>query len=135
MRSFQFSMPVYEEKNGKLGTFEPATIPGFEINRIFYIFDVPKGENRANHACMNAAIVFIAITGSAKIYIEEADGTKEYLLNNKSTAVYAPEASWIRAYDFSQDAILIGYSNKEYDECQYINDYSKYKMLTEKGKK
>ncbi len=35
MKSHQFELLCYSEEDGKLGTFEPLYIPGFQINRIF----------------------------------------------------------------------------------------------------
>lgn len=129
MKSYRFELPCFGENDGKLGIFEPPNIPGFQANRIFYIFEVPTGGERANHACMNSAIVFIAMAGSVTLSVE-SDGEKtEYLLNNKSIAVFAPQASWIEAYNFSSDAVLVGLSDRRYADCHYINDYDRYREL------
>lgn len=53
----------------------------------------------------------------------------DYLLNDKSHALHVPPASWIRAYDFSWDALLLGLSDKQYNDCDYSNDYSEYKRI------
>lgn len=133
MKSFQFDLPCFGENDGKLVTFEPPSIPEFQVNRIFYIFDVPAGEDRANHACMNSSIVFIAFTGSVSLSVE-TDGEKtEYLLDNKTIAVFAPQSSWIRAYNFSEDAVLVGLSDRGYADCRYINDYDRYHELLREG--
>lgn len=129
MISYQFELSCFGEKDGKLGTFEPASIPGFQVNRIFYIFDVPEHEERANHACMNSSIVFVTMAGSVKVSVETEGRVEDYTLDNKTKAVFAPEASWIKAYDFSRDAVLVGLSDREYADCQYINDYGRYKEI------
>lgn len=107
MKSYQFELPCYGKGNGKLGTFEPLLIPRFQIDRIIYIFDVPFDETRADHACMNASLVFVAFACSVKLSIETEEVITEYALQDKATAVYSPIASWIKAYDFSDDAVLI----------------------------
>lgn len=129
MKSYQFELPCFGENDGKLGTFDPSSIPGFHVNRIFYIFEVPAGEERANHACMNSAIVFMAMAGSVRLSVESDGETTEYMLDDKLTAIYAPKASWIRAYGFSNDAVLVGLSDRGYAGCQYINDYGRYREL------
>ena len=134
MKSYQFDLPCFGENDGKLGTFEPLSIPGFQVTRIFYIFDVPPGEERANHACMNSSILFIALYGSVSLAIE-TDGEKtEYQLDKKTIAVFAPQSSWIRAYNFSKDAVLVGLSDKRYADCQYINDYGRYREMLREEK-
>ena len=129
MRSYRFELPCFGEDDGRLGIFEPSSIPEFQVNRMFYIFDVPRGEERANHACMNSAIVFMAMAGSVRLSVESDGETTEYLLDNKSIAVFAPQASWIKAYDFSIDAVLVGLSDRKYADCQYISDYGRYREL------
>lgn len=129
MRCYQFEPPCYGENDGKLGTFEPPSIPGVQVNRIFYIFDVPAGEDRANHACMNSSIVFLAMAGSVLLSVETKEEKAEYLLDRKTIAVFAPQSSWIKAYNFSNDAVLVGLSDRRYADCQYLNDYDRYRRL------
>lgn len=128
-KSFQFELPNFKEEDGKLGTFEPQMLSGFDVKRMIYIYDVPEGEDRANHACMNGSMLFIAIAGSVKLSIECCGDKLNYLLNDKIHAVYVPPASWIRVYDFSRDAVLLGLSDKRYKDCCYSNNYSEYRRL------
>jgi len=129
MMSYQFELSCFGENDGKLSTFEPPSVLGFQVNRIFYIFEIPKGEERANHACMNSSIVFIALSGNVTLSVETEEGINEYTLGNKTTAVFAPSGSWIRAYNFSKDAVLVGMSDRKYSDCQYENDYGRYKEI------
>lgn len=133
MKNYQIKLPCFGESDGKLGTFEPTLIPGFQVNRMIYIFDVPAGESRANHACMNASFVFVALVGSVKLAIEIEGDVTEYNLNDRSTAVYAPSASWIKAFEFRDDAVLVGLSDKAYKDCRYIDDYDLYREEIRKG--
>lgn len=125
--SYEFSLPIFGGKDGSLGTIENNTVPGFQIKRIFYIYDVPEGESRANHACMNADMIFISITGSVTLAIENNNVKKEYILDGPDKAIFAPADSWIIAENFSRGAVLLGLSDKQYIDCNYIEDYQKYK--------
>lgn len=129
MKSYMFELPCFSSNDGMLGLFEPPNISGFQVNRVFYIFNVPECKVRANHACMNSCIVFIAMAGTTKISVETDGEVIEYTLNNKMTAVFAPRASWIKAYDFSKDAVLVGLSDQRYADCMYVNDYDKYRKM------
>ena len=125
-------VPFFVETDGCLGYFEPKMIPGFEINRFFYICNVPKSMERANHACMNASVVFKKKKGSVTLSIEDEGHIQEYRLQSNKLALYVKPATWIKAYDFSSDALLVCLSDKCYDQCDYINDYSEYKRRVEK---
>lgn len=107
--SYLIEIPCFSESDGSLGTFEPDTIPGFQINRVFYVFDVPSDKSRADHACMNAKVLFVAIAGSIRLSLETEGEVEEYYLNNKCKALVVPEASWIKAFDFSSDAVSNGF--------------------------
>ena len=131
-RSYRFNLQSFSESDGKLGIFENSSISDFVIKRIFYIFDVPKGQKRANHACMNSAIIFIAISGSVQISVETKEGKTIYMLDNRETAVYVPHASWVCAYHFSEEAVLLGLSDKCYQDCEYIDDYELYYRIVRK---
>ena len=117
----------FVEWDGKLGMFESNIIPGFSIERVFYIFDVPDGATRANHACMNADSIFVAINGMVSISVEYEETELTYMLNSRTKALYVSAKSCIRAYNFSNDAVLLCLSNKVYTECEYIEDYENYK--------
>ena len=87
---------------------------------------------RANHACMNANLVLIAVNGKVTVSVEEKH-LSVYHLDTDTKAVYVPKASWVKAYDFSKDAILICFSDRRYDSCDYISDYEEYRRKTGKS--
>lgn len=49
MRSYQFELACFGESGGKIGIFESPDLPEFQVNGVFYIFDVSAGEKRANY--------------------------------------------------------------------------------------
>ena len=78
---------------------------------------------------MNSSMVFLTIVGEVSLSLETSEEEKEYLLKNNLIAVFAPQASWIKVYDFSKDAVLVGLSERIYVDCHYINDYGRYREL------
>ncbi|MBE5907625.1 MAG: hypothetical protein E7278_02170 [Lachnospiraceae bacterium] len=127
--SFLINLSCFEEMDGILGTFETDAIPGFVVKRMIYIYDVPEGAVRANHACMNASLVFIAMAGSVQLEIECEGVQKKYMLGDNRHAIYVPPASWVKAYDFTSDAILVVLSDVQYRNCNYVNNYSEYRKM------
>ncbi len=78
---------------------------------------------------MNSAMVFISVSGSAHISVETDGEAKEYVLKQKTLAVYVTLGSWIRAFDISAYVVLMGVSYKRYQDCVYISYCEKYKNL------
>ncbi len=87
---------------------------------------------RANHACMNASFVYFIIKGSVTLTVETEGQIDEYRLQSNKFALYVKPATWIKAYGFSSDAVLICLSDKCYDQCDYVTDYLEYKRRTQK---
>ena len=78
---------------------------------------------------MNARMILMVVSGSVRLSIETDSEVKEYYLNNRCTAIVVPEASWIKAFDFSSGAVLVGFSDKKYKDCEYIDNYNTFKEL------
>lgn len=121
------NIPCFEDRDGKLCVLDTDMLLDFSIERIFYIFDVPKYAVRANHACMNASIFLCAVNGSVTVSAECDGIVEEYNLIANNCGVLLPECSWIKAYNFSKEAVLMCLSNKKYKDCEYIDDYEEYK--------
>jgi len=120
-------IPCFGENDGKLCAFEADLIPGFSVERIFYIYDVPESAVRANHACMNADILLVAVNGSVTVSVEYDGISERFILKTKDKGLFINKSSWIKTSNFSEDAVLMCFSNKEYRSCEYINDYDEYK--------
>ena len=117
------------DKDGRLTTLESSIKPNFTVERIFWIYNVPPLAVRANHACMNAKLVFIAVNGSLTISVESRNERKNYILNNKETALIVEPGMWIKAYDFSDDGVLMCLSDKKYEDCIYVDSYDEYMSM------
>ena len=112
--------------DGTLTVLEPID---FTIKRVFWIYNVPCLSVRANHACMNASTVFIATSGAVTVATETIDEKKCYYLDKNNIVLFVEPGTWIKAYDFSRDAVLMCFSDKKYEDCVYINNYDEYLMI------
>jgi len=106
------------------------TIP-FDINRIFYIYDVPPGKRRGCHAHRNSEEVIICIKGSCVCLLDDGITKENILLESEQESIYIKKRMWIELYDFSYDCILVVLCDKHYDEADYINDYNSFLKLKE----
>lgn len=125
--TFKFNLKTMgNEKNGILAPLEyGANIP-FNVNRIFYTYNVPNSEDRGAHAYYNTEQVLICLCGS--LCIKCFDGQIEYVyeLNKPDEGIYIPPNIWRTSFNHSSDAVLLVLSSIEYDEEDYIRDYEKF---------
>jgi len=103
---------------------------GFPIRRVYWIYDNPKGLVRGHHAHRTLQQVLVAFSGSVKITTENTSGDKEkFILSNPSMVLFIPPLHW-RWIDFSPNASLLCLASDEYNESDYIRDYTKFKSLS-----
>lgn len=108
----------------------PDSLP-FEVERFFYIVDVPNNGCRGNHACRNARFLISVLKGKVVLEIDDTVHQELFELNEYGDAVYIPPMVWFTVRFQSDDAILLVLSDQLYKDARYINEYSEY--VKEKG--
>lgn len=130
VNSYKFKLNVKGSKEyGFLVPLECRDNLPIEVNRIFYIYNVPGESKRGAHAYKNTKQVLICISGSLKIKC--FDGYKEevYELNKPDEALYIGPHIWRTTFEHSSDAVLLVLSSLEYNEEDYIRDYDEFLKL------
>ena len=125
VRMLEFS--EFGDERGYLVVVEGMKDIPFSIKRIFYIYGTDTDVIRGDHANRKSEFVLINVSGSSKIKVLDGKGNEIiYNLNRPHTGIYIPNMVWKEMYDFSKDSIILVLSNEEYDNNEYIRDYSKY---------
>lgn len=119
-------LPTFHQADGSLVALDKNEMFPFQVKRIFYIFGVPNGETRADHACMNSEFLAICMKGKLKFTLSDVSCTKEVWLDSNSKALYIPKATWINVSNFTEDAILLMIASKTYNESEYINSSDEF---------
>ncbi|HEY0668784.1 MAG TPA: FdtA/QdtA family cupin domain-containing protein [Sphingobacteriaceae bacterium] len=107
----------------------PDQLP-FKIERVFWTYDVPSGEQRGGHAYHKQHEIIIALSGSFNVIITHPDGNKEdFYLNRSNYGLYVPAMFWRHIENFSTNALGLHLSSLQYDPVDYIREFSDYKNL------
>ena len=122
-------LPKILDRRGNLSFFENEKQIPFEIQRTYWIYDVPGGEIRGSHAFKKSTEFIVALSGSFDVVLH--DGTKEekYSLNRSYYGLYVPNMLWRRLENFSTNSLALIVSSIKYDETDYIRDFNKFKTL------
>jgi hypothetical protein len=105
----------------------------FEIERIYYLFDVPSGESRGGHGHKYLEQIIIAVSGSFTVTIDDGKRKQSFLLNKPNFGLYMKPGIWRDLSDFSSGATCLVLASDPYDEADYIRDYKEflnYKLKT-----
>ena len=99
----------------------------FNIERIYYLFDVPGGEGRGGHAHRELKQLIIAASGSFDIIIDDGNVKRTFHLSRPYTGLYMPAGLWRELDNFSSGSICLVLASTVYDETDYIRDYTEFK--------
>lgn len=114
------------KEQGLLVPLEQGNNLPIEVNRIFYIYNVPESSKRGAHAYKNTQQVLICVSGSIKVTCFDGKHKTEYALNSPDEALYIPPSIWRETYNHSSDAVVLVLSSLEYDENDYIRNYNEF---------
>lgn len=131
MQSFQLiHFPKVADPRGNLTFLQYPTQLPFEIQRVFWTYDVPGGETRGGHAYHRQQEVIIALSGSFDVVITLPGGSMQrYSLNRSYYGLYLPPLTWRHMENFSTNSLGVHISSAAYDLEDYIYDFERYQQL------
>lgn len=128
------NLPKNLDARGNLSFLEEKNHISFEINRTYWIYDVPGGEIRGSHAYRELEEIIIALSGSFDVVIHDGESETIYSLNRSYTALYLPKLMWRRIENFSTNAVALVVASLPYDEGDYIRDFEDFRILANANK-
>ena len=102
----------------------------FNVQRIYYLYDIPGGESRGGHAHKQLYQLMVAASGSFDVILNDGKETKKISLNRPFQAISIVPGIWRELINFSSGAICLVLASANYDENDYIRDFdifTKYK--------
>lgn len=117
--------------NNRSGNITPVTnninIP-FGVKRIFYIYDIPGGEDRGAHAHKECHQFLVATSGSFEIELDDGVNKRTVSLNRPYFGLHIPPGIWAAEKGFSSGAVCLVLASHKYEETDYIRKYDEFKQ-------
>lgn len=101
----------------------------FNIKRVYYLYDIPGGENRGGHAHKNLYQLIVAAGGSFEVFLDDGTNKKIVRLNRPDCGLLIVPGIWRELFEFSSGAICLVLASEKYDESDYIRDYDSFIKL------
>lgn len=98
----------------------------FPVNRVFYSYDIPGGEDRGAHAHKKCHQFLIAASGSFEVALDDGINKRTVLLNRPFWGLHVPPGIWASEQSFSSGSICLVLASEGYLEDDYIRDYDNY---------
>lgn len=98
----------------------------FEINRVYYLYDVPNNSDRGAHAHKELYQLIIAASGSFEIELNDGFNTRKFILRQPDEGLVVPPGLWRDLKNFSGGGICLVLASLPYSEDDYIRDYDDF---------
>lgn len=98
----------------------------FEINRVFYSYDIPGGEERGGHAHKECHQFIIAASGSFEVVLDDGTNKRTVALNRPFWGLHVPPGVWSSEQGFSSGSICLVLASHAYSEDDYIRNYDEF---------
>ena len=112
---------------GNITVLENGDNIPFDVKRIYYLYDVPSGEERGGHAHYELEQYIIAASGSFDVVLDDGINRRRILLNRPNLALHIVPGLWRELDNFSSGSICMVLASHTYDESDYIRDYKEFK--------
>lgn len=120
------TLPKIQSRSGNITPVHNSTEVPFDINRVFYLYDVPGGESRGAHAHYACHQFLIAASGSFEVLLDDGKVQRLIQLNRPYIGLHIPPVIWASEINFSSGAICLVLASHKYNPTDYIRDYSTF---------
>ncbi|MCM1065973.1 MAG: FdtA/QdtA family cupin domain-containing protein [Muribaculaceae bacterium] len=101
------------------------TLP-FRIERVYWTYDVPAGEERGGHAHHKGQELLIATSGSFNVNLFDGSEWQTFTLNRPFQALYIPPRCWRTLDNFASGSVCMVLTSVSYSEADYIRDFDDF---------
>ncbi len=98
----------------------------FDVQRVYYLYDIPGGETRGGHAHKNLYQLIVAASGSFDILLDDGINKKVVSLNRPYHGLLVVPGIWRELLEFSSGSVCLVMASLKYDEDDYIREYKDF---------
>lgn len=111
---------------GSLVAVDHAADLPFSPQRTFVVYDVPSRDVRGEHAHRKCEQLLVCLRGSVTALVDDGHDRRELLLDRPDRGLHVPAMVWGTQYRYSDDAVLLVYASRPYEDADYIRDYETF---------
>lgn len=119
-------LPKIKDPRGNLTFIESGKHIPFDIQRVYYLYDVPGGAERGGHAHRELHQLIIAMSGSFDILLDDGYEKKQFNLNRSYCGLYICPMIWRSIDNFSSGSVCMVLASNLYDEADYYRNYEMF---------
>ena len=120
------NLPVVSDPRGDLTFLESNRHVPFDIQRVYFLYNVPVDAERGGHAHRELQQVLFALSGSFRVKIDSGTSKQNYILRNPRKGLHINRLVWREIDEFSQGAVCMVVASHHYDEADYYRDHADF---------
>lgn len=120
-------LPKIQDARGNLTFIEGGRHVPFEIQRVYYLYDVPGGAERGGHAHKALHQLIVAMSGSFDVVLGDGRRQRRVHLNRSYQGLYVCPMIWRELDNFSSGSVCMVLASNRYDEADYYRDQGEYR--------
>jgi hypothetical protein len=120
-------LPINHDHRGNLTFVQRNGLIPFQLERVYWLYDVPGGESRAGHALKTTQQFLVAASGSFTVHLDDGKDKRSVFLNRSYVGLYIPPFIWRVLDDFSSGAVCLSIVSTLYDPDDYYRDYNDFR--------
>ncbi|NSW45993.1 MAG: WxcM-like domain-containing protein [Bacteroidales bacterium] len=118
---------IHHREKGNITVVENHKTLPFNVNRVYYLYDIPGGEARGGHAHKNLYQLVVAASGSFDVILDDGKVKRTVTLNRPYHCLYIVPGIWRELVNFSSGSICLVLASEIYDENDYLREYEQFK--------
>lgn len=119
-------LPKIADARGNLTFIEANRHVPFDIQRVYYLYDVPGGAERGGHAHKALHQLIIAMSGSFDVVLDDGKQKKRVHLARSYYGLYVCPMIWRELDNFSSGSVCMVLASNIYEEADYYRDYQEF---------
>lgn len=116
----------HHRPQGNITVVENGETVPFDVKRVYYLYDVPGGEERGSHAHKALSQLIVAASGSFSVTLTDGKVKRTFLLNRPYQGLYVVPGIWRTLDDFSSGSVCLVLASETYQKEDYIRDYDEF---------
>jgi dTDP-4-dehydrorhamnose 3,5-epimerase-like enzyme len=113
-------------EKGNITVIENRKQVPFDTKRVYYLYDVPGGEERGGHAHKELFQLIVAAGGSFDVVLNDGKNKRTVTLNRPYQGLYIVPGIWRELVNFSSGSTCLVMASEKYKESDYLREYTSY---------
>lgn len=123
------NLPRVDLSSGALTSINSGKEIPFDIQRVYYLYDVPNKSDRGAHAHKELYQLIVAASGSFEITLFDGKKSKRFILRQPDEGLLVPPGMWRDLNNFSGGGICLVLASMQYSEEDYIRDLKEFEIF------